>query len=273
MEFDWGSTPKPWGFFNTAGVVVVANRRSLLLTQDRSTGQMDPRLGSFPPHAIAKVGGHEVWTFDAADDLPGRALVVSHQVDHIRLIARGFLDVAPARAEALLQAMLAAALVTLAGLAAIIFAMWRRRLADRLAIEAAANARLEARVEERTAELRATQHQLVQASKMTALGQMSAGISHELNQPLAAIMNFAENGGKLIDRDRVDDARGNFELITRQVERITRIIRNLRGFARSEEEEIEPVDFLAAVTEALALMENALAKSRPTSTGNRRRAR
>jgi len=264
LEFEWGVDPEAVGFFDDAGIVVAANRQSLLLRQDRSGGQADARFRAFPAHDRTEIGGHEIWRFDAPSDLPARVLVVSREVSQISMTARGFLDVAPARSTALLRALLAAALVALAGLAGMFIALWRRRLADRLAVEETVNAQLEARVEKRTAELRATQHQLVQASKMTALGQMSAGISHELNQPLAAIMNFAQNGEKLLNLDQIGDARGNLGQITQQAERINRIIRNLRGFARNEEEAVEPVDLAAAIGEALALMETALAKSGAT---------
>ena len=261
LEYEWRVVPEPIAFFDDAGVVFVANRPSLLLRQD---GGIEPgqRFAPFPGHVTRRVGGHEIWSFAAAPDLPAEALVITRRVPHIAMTARGFLNIAPARAAARQQALLAATGLALIGLAGVIVAMWRRRVADRLAIEAAANAQLEARVEERTAELRSTQQQLVQASKMSALGQMSAGISHELNQPLAAIMNFAENGRKLLDRDRTDDARDNFDVISQQVQRITRIIRNLRAFARSEEEPIEAVDFAAAINAARSLMEAALSKSR-----------
>ena len=55
--------------------------------------------------------------------------------------------------------------------------------------------------------LRATQADLVQAGKLAALGQMSAALSHEFNQPLGAARNFAENAQLLIDRGRLPEAR------------------------------------------------------------------
>ncbi len=129
----------------------------------------------------------------------------------------------------------------------------RQRLTELLAIEEAANLMLEARVEERTKQLHNTQHQLIQAGKLTAMGQMSAGISHELNQPLAAIHNFADSGGKLIERGRVGDAQENFKLINQQIDRISRIIRSLRAFARKEKETVEPVDLCTVILESINL--------------------
>ncbi|MEM9044079.1 MAG: ATP-binding protein [Pseudomonadota bacterium] len=213
---------------------------------------------AFPGQQITRLGGHEIWQMDPNLDLPREALVVTLPVPRVSMTARGFLDIAPARSIARLAAMLAAALIALVGLTLFTLMIWRRRLTDRLAFEAAVNTRLEAEVESRTSELRATQHQLVQASKMTALGEMSAGITHELNQPLAAIMNFASNGVRLIDLERRSEARGNLEHIGQQVQRIDRIIRNLRGFARNEEEKLEPIDLIQCTIEALGLADTAI---------------
>jgi two-component system C4-dicarboxylate transport sensor histidine kinase DctB len=122
-----------------------------------------------------------------------------------------------------------------------------------LAIEEAANMTLEARVEKRTAQLKLAQYQLIQAGKLTALGEMSAGISHELNQPLAAMQNYAENGAKMLDRDRVQDAKDNFGLINEQIHRATRIISSLRAFARKEKETVEPVNLTDIIDDSLRL--------------------
>ncbi len=77
-----------------------------------------------------------------------------------------------------------------------------------------AQAELERRVEERTADLarvnlqlRQTQADLIQAGKLAGLGQMSAALSHEFNQPLAAAKTYADSATMLIDRDRIPEAR------------------------------------------------------------------
>ena len=102
-------------------------------------------------------------------------------------------DMRPVIEAARLRAMLVAAL--LAFFAVLLWGLYLRRsaLARQLALRQEANAELEERVEERTVQLRRAQDDLVQAGKLSALGQMAAGISHELNQPLAAIQSFSEN--------------------------------------------------------------------------------
>jgi len=260
LEFEWSFVPETLGFFDDAGVVFASNRPSLLLHQDKQIAG-DQRFAPFAEHRRRRIGPHALWDFVGAPDLPSTSLVISREVPIIEMTARGFLDVAPARQAASQRALLVASALALLGLAAVIGALWRRRVADRLAIEEAANARLEARVEERTSELQATQNQLVQASKMTALGQMSAGISHELNQPLAAISNFADNAKRFLELGRQENASENLGHISSQVQRITRIIRNLRAFARSEPETVERVELCAVVNEALALVEPVLSRS------------
>lgn len=260
LEFEWEVDPEAICFFDRTQTVFASTRQSLLMRQDRGADTVTNGLRPFPEHGLRREGDFEIWEFAGGDALPRQALVVSRAIPQLDMTVRGFLDTAPARMTALLRGLLAAAVLGVIGLAGLITALWRRRMADRLAIEAAANARLEERVEQRTSELRVAQDQLVQASKLSALGEMSAGISHELNQPLAAIMNFAENGRKLLDRGRTREAADNLGEIAQQVERMDRIIRNLRSFARNEVEIVEPVDLEAAVGRAIALTKPSLEK-------------
>ena len=254
LEFEWGVDPEAICFFDETETVFASTRQSLLMHQDKKPGRADPRFETFPEYASGRAGGHEIWTFaKQALALPLRALVVTQDLPQVNMVARGFIDTSPARTAAILRGMLTTTLLGALGLAILIAALWRRRMADRLAIEAAVNTRLEERVERRTSELKIAQDQLVQASKLTALGEMSAGISHELNQPLAAILNLSENGRKLLDRSRPGEAADNLAQISGQVRRIDKIIRNLRAFARNEGEGGEPVDLVAAVKYAITL--------------------
>jgi two-component system C4-dicarboxylate transport sensor histidine kinase DctB len=81
-------------------------------------------------------------------------------------------------------------------------------------------------------ELRQTQDELVQAEKLAALGHISAGISHELNQPLTAIRSFSDNAIKLLERERFEDVRSNLGLISELTGRMAQLMRQLRTFAR-----------------------------------------
>ncbi|MCY1437221.1 C4-dicarboxylate transport sensor protein DctB [compost metagenome] len=121
----------------------------------------------------------------------------------------------------------------------------------------ALNSRLKDEVLEREQaqqELVRAQDELVQASKLSALGTMSASISHELNQPLAAIRSYADNAGVLLDHERFDDARGNLRQISELTGRMASIIAHLRAFARRDRHAPESVALQPALEDALALV-------------------
>ena len=129
----------------------------------------------------------------------------------------------------------------------------RQRLASREALQAAHDS-LEIKVQERTAELRAAQNDLVHAGKLAVLGQMSAGMVHELNQPLAALHTLSDNAALLIDRGRLDDAKGNLARIGRLVNRLGRLTSQLKVFAHKSNEPIGSASVHRAINEALALV-------------------
>ena len=151
----------------------------------------------------------------------------------------------------------------------------RRHYMDRIDFEARARHDSEKRVVERTADLEGlnrrlksevlereqaqqeaarAQDELVQAGKLSVLGTMSASISHELNQPLAAIRSYAENAEILLDHQRLDDARGNLKLINELTGRMASIIAHLRAFARRDRHAPESVALQPALDDALALL-------------------
>ncbi len=121
------------------------------------------------------------------------------------------------------------------------------------------NADLRAEVAERQKterELRETQAELVQAAKMAALGQLSAGIGHELNQPLGAIRSYADNAKVLLERDRLPEVEANLTQISGITARMAEIIRRLKTFARKPGHKAEAVCLREALDDALALMES-----------------
>lgn len=181
----------------------------------------------------------------------------------------------PAEVTAATLAALAALAAGLAGLAAVAVRQRRLRLAERLAVQAEAQAELERRVVLRTAELaavnarlegevaeraaaearlRATQDELVQAGKLAALGQMSAALSHEFNQPLGAARNYAENAGVLLERGRADEAKGNIARILSLIDRMAELSRHLRNFARKPNAQLSDVALPEAVAAALDIL-------------------
>jgi two-component system C4-dicarboxylate transport sensor histidine kinase DctB len=191
-------------------------------------------------------------------------------------------DVAPVRTAARNLAVTAALGATVLLLLALV--LWQRqravrqKLASRTALQAAHDS-LEAKVVARTAELRstvallgeevevrkafesdlrATQSELVHAGKMAALGQMSAGVVHELNQPLGALRTLSDNACVLLDQDRLSDVRGNLQRIAHLVDRLGRLTYQLKAFAHKASSQCVPVVLQQVIANAQFLVSQRL---------------
>ncbi|MFV0438194.1 MAG: ATP-binding protein [Desulfopila sp.] len=144
-----------------------------------------------------------------------------------------------------------------------------------------ANAKLEQRVENRTRELtetnkllrreiqdrqrteetlRKTRSELIHAAKMAVLGQMSAGINHELNQPLAAIRSYADNGMEYLRKKRFSEALWNLEQIGELTERMAQIGVQLKLFSRKSSGQMSIVPLHGVVDGALEILKPSIKK-------------
>ncbi len=266
LELEWSFAQEPVAYFDQAGVAFVSNRPELAMLQnlslkapfDRPVEFSTDGLKPFFGYEVRDWFGFEVWRNIESDVLPNSVLVLTKYLPRVAFQASIFQDISPALNQARLSALLSAVSLLLIGLTIRLTQQRRKALSARLSQEAALNEQLEDRVERRTAQLRETQKQLIAAGRLTALGEMSAGVSHELNQPLAAMQNYAENGRKFLRKGDTERASENFSFLEEQVHRIDRIIRSLRAFARNEEQEIRPVDFVEALDVALSLAETRL---------------
>ena len=147
----------------------------------------------------------------------------------------------------------------------------RHRAAERLKGEVAARTRelsnsntsLQTEIDEHRhteARLRATQNELVQASKLAALGQMSAAIAHEINQPLAAMRTFMASAKIFAQRENFSQVGRNLDLIAGLAERMASITGHLKTFARkSDHGARELVKVEAAIAGTLLLLESQIA--------------
>jgi len=86
--------------------------------------------------------------------------------------------------------------------------------------------------------LRETQKELIQSAKLAVLGQLSASISHELNNPLAAIRSYAENAVTFLELDKKDKVSNNLTRITYLTDRMAKISFQLKAFARKSDGEL-----------------------------------
>lgn len=153
--------------------------------------------------------------------------------------------------------------------------LWQRRRALHQISQARnalqeANAQLEGRVALRTDELRQAnaelvtqmqerqlaQDELVQAGKMAALGQMSAGIAHEVNQPLTALRALAKNTAMLLAAGRTADVHDNLAAITEVTERMGSITAQLKSFARKSPGRHQPVSLVGTIRYMQRLLEH-----------------
>lgn len=114
----------------------------------------------------------------------------------------------------------------------------------------AVNVQLEQEVQTRRLaekKLRETQAELIQSSRLAALGKMSAAIVHEVNQPVSAIRTFTSSGALLLKKKRFEEADGVFQQIKTMTERLGNITSDLLVFSRKPVSEPRSVDLNAAV--------------------------
>lgn len=154
-----------------------------------------------------------------------------------------------------------------------------KRYAERRQAEAAlrqAHKALEQRIADRTADLRSTNLSLeekiatlkttesilnetrdraVQAGKLAVLGQMAAGISHEVNQPLTAMHTYTDNAVDLLDRGRLDEVRANLGFIKQMAVRMGHIVGEIKTFARKPPLQRRAVELAEVLRQAVMMVE------------------
>ncbi|MEW6630373.1 MAG: ATP-binding protein [Pseudomonadota bacterium] len=170
-------------------------------------------------------------------------------------------------------------LVPLIALAA--YLLWRRQSAQmRIAADQVARAELERRVVERTrdlslardrlqaeiadhrsteAKLQGMQQELVQANRLATLGQVAAGVAHEINQPVATIRAYADNARVFLERKQTAPAEENLSAIAALTERIGSITEELKALARKGRTAAEPVELRGTIEGAVVLLRSRFA--------------
>ncbi|MEX0956984.1 MAG: ATP-binding protein [Rhizobiaceae bacterium] len=121
------------------------------------------------------------------------------------------------------------------------------------------NAQLAVEVEERRlteSALRKAQSELVQSTKLAAIGQMSAALAHEYNQPLAAIRSYADNAQLLLQKRKSDDVSANLSRIAAMVDRMATLSNTLKSFARRPRSDLADVHLEQVLQDTLLLIEH-----------------
>lgn len=283
LEADWRKSGEPTYVADANGVVLIttvpewrfhttkaltpAERRRLAAEQTAGAAVLTDMPFEVRPSGLVRVG-ESIPTgvyASAADRLPDIGWTVHLLAPADEAIARA---VAVARMLALLSVAL------LAGLTGVL--LRRRQRAATRAVEAeAARIDLEQRIDARTAELRAAnarlnheieerrraeksrqnlQDDLIQANKLATLGQIAAGVAHEINQPIASIRTHADTAGLHLDAGDDAAARRSLDSIAGLTGRVGAITDELRAFSRKTRSGTVAVGVEAAVDGALLLV-------------------
>lgn len=260
LEAEWARQPLATFVTDDHGVVIITSRpawrfRTMGPIDDRTRAAIRAALqfGKLPlaPLPLTRVGA--TWTSgtvsyrEAAQPVPMAGATL-----------HAFQPTAPAEASANATAR-TAILIAFILLAALL--TWRFRARETQRLQQEARHMLEVEVAARTADLvdanrrfRSAREELAQASRLGTIGQITAGVAHEINQPVAAIRGFAENAGTFLDRGDPARARDNLGTIVSLTERIGAIVAELRTFARRSTPAMGPVEIAAVIDGALLLV-------------------
>ncbi len=194
-----------------------------------------------------------------------------------KLVALAPLEPALAAARARARVVLLILAILLGGSA---IWLWRQR--ERARMQHAAQRDLETKVQERTAELRQvnarlltegarrqqaderfrrSREELAQANRLATLGQVAAGVAHEINQPVAAIRAYSENAEKFLAAGAAVKVAGNLGQIVDLTQRISQITAELRSFSRRKTPDVGPVQLGDAIEGALLLVHHRITET------------
>ncbi|MDU8911461.1 ATP-binding protein [Aestuariicoccus sp. MJ-SS9] len=268
VEVDLAKFERAWAGISDAVLVTNSEGAIILATEPRWRGLTIPEAVArqSPDSAIERaIQATADWTALPADAyLRGEAVM---RIDG-RIPFRGwsmatFTTYASVRER--VNGVLALEIMGFAILAALAFYVLSRRTAFRMALFQresaelrALNARLQREIAEREKvqkNLAVAEQTLAQSSKLAALGEMSAAVSHELNQPLAAMKTYLAGARLLLRRNRPDEALSAFHRIDDLIERMGGITRQLKSYARKGQEAFSPVDMGEALASSLSMME------------------
>ncbi|MCH2095777.1 MAG: ATP-binding protein [Rhodobacteraceae bacterium] len=268
VEVDLHKFERAWAGISDAVLVTNSEGEIILSTEPRWRGltetealQRQPAVGAIE-RAIQATAD---WTALPADAyLRGEAVMrMEGRIPFRGWRMASFTTYASVRER--VNGVLAIEIMGFALLAALAFYFLSRKTALRMALfqrESAElrvlNARLQREIAARETvqkNLAVAEQTLAQSSKLAALGEMSAAVSHELNQPLAAMKTYLAGARLLLRRNRPDEALSAFHRIDDLIERMGAITRQLKSYARKGQSEFSPVDLGEALASSLSMME------------------
>ena len=268
VEVDLGKYERAWVGISDAVLVTNSEGEIILATEPRWRGLSEAEALQREPvdSAIERaIQATADWTALPADAyLRGEAVMrVEGRVAFRGWRIASFTTYASVREK--VNGFLALEIMGFAILLALAFWILNRKTASRMALFQresaelrALNARLQREIAERERvqeNLAVAEQTLAQSSKLAALGEMSAAVSHELNQPLAAMKTYLAGARLLLNRNRPDEALSSFQRIDDLLERMGAITKQLKSYARQSGDTFEPVNLGDALSSALAMME------------------
>ncbi len=278
FEHNWRSSNEPLALADSNNVIFLSNREqwryhSLSSLQKESASEIV---------ATRQYDGKTIQPLTKADDSAGDEFgsQVSHPVGRLGWKLMLFPSEKRVMRSAALSALTATLLLMITAISLMALHLRRSRLEERnlsrKALQRAAD-ELDRKISVRTQDLvdanknletryaklkdtekmlRSTQNELIQAGKLAMLGQMAAGVTHELNQPLAAIRVFADNAVKFITVGKYDAAADNLNRIATASSRMGNIISQLKGFARKSHNTVVPVEIATLIHASVFLLQS-----------------
>lgn len=268
VEVDLAKFERAWSGISDAVIVSDSTGTVILATESRWRGlsEADALTRETPQGAIQRaIRATADWTALPADAyLQGEAVM---RVE-TRIPFRGWRMTSFTTYDSIrerVNGVLALEIMGFAILLALAFYFLSRKTALRMALFQRESAELRAlnqRLQREIAErervqetLAVTEQTLAQSSKLAALGEMSAAVSHELNQPLAAMKTYLAGARLLLRRNRPDEALSSFGRIDDLIERMGAITRQLKSYARKGGDTFSPVNIGDALASSLSMME------------------
>lgn len=272
---DLSKFERSWAGFADAVALLDSSGRIILATEPRWRGRsLEEALAlRDAPSAIARaLRATTDWTQPAPDAfVRGEAVLRSE----VRVPFRGWRLVSFTRYDSVresVNAVLALVLTGFALLLALVFYILSRRAWSQSAVFQqeseelrGLNARLQREIAARVRvqkDLAVAEQTIAQSSKLASLGEMSASVSHELNQPLAAMKTYLAGARLLLKSRRSEEALASFQRIDDLIDRMAAIARTLKSFARKGGEAFAPIDLRTCLADALTMMEPMLRDSR-----------
>ncbi|KAB2664341.1 sensor histidine kinase [Brucella tritici] len=290
LESDWNNAGRPTFVTDERNIVLITSLSSWRFMTVGSIGQEQLQsirdslqFGEAPltalPLTVKSIGSGDVLLIDAL--LPGNArntdfLAIRSSVPSTPWQMYSLAPIRPQITAAMREARLFT-LIVLATVATVAGLLLRRRqkIAARIADAQRTQAELEERVEERTRDLslardrlqaeisdhrrtetmlQGVQQDLVHANRLAIMGQVAAGVAHEINQPIATIRAYADNAKTFIKRKRLSDATENLDEIAALTDRIGTITGDLKALARKGRSPSEPTSLSQVISGALILL-------------------